>query len=98
MQKIELPTFVDAVRSADKGPTFSGPPVSEYMMQNIYLPMKEGRAVRLSALDFAAFSGDDINDMARFLEALSCTESRLRDVQNIFRGAEAQSLGCRSFC
>lgn len=98
MQKIALSAFVDAVHSADKEPTFSGPPVSEYVMQNIYLPMKEGRAVRLSALDFAAFSGDDVNDLAEFLEALSRTESMLYGVQNIFRGAEAQSLDCRSFC
>ena len=59
-----------------------------YLYQNVFLPISQGRNVRVKDLDFSQFSASDITDLDGYLDDIASDCTRLVQYANLLRRAQ----------
>jgi hypothetical protein len=74
------------------------PSVSDYAMNHILQPLRNGETVLFENLDFSKFDWEDIEDMMNRLEVMEQTRQRLEGINQVFCSAVPVSVTKRAFC
>ena len=95
---IDASGLVAALKKAPEERLTQDRDVSEYVMEHIFLPLRQGEPVVFADLDFEAFTDEDIWGLRAWIEQREHISHRLYDLAKIFRSAKPVSRMGRAFC
>lgn len=95
---IDASGLVAALKEAPEERTSPHRAVSEYVMEHIFMPLRQGEPVVFADLDFEAFTDEDIWSLRGWIEQRERIAYRLSDLAGIFRRAKPVSRPGRAFC
>ena len=71
---------------------------NSYVMEHLYMPLRQDLPLCFAYLDFDAFSDDDIQELDHWIEEKQNVENRLISLGHIFCAAQPVSRSNRVFC
>lgn len=90
--------LVAALKQAPENRLVSDQEVSDYMIEHIFIPLRQGNSVVFADLDFEAFTDEDIWNLREWIEQREHISRRLRELAGIFYRAKPVSRLGRAFC
>ena len=69
--EVNLQSFCAALQEASEEKSYSSAEVSAYLMDNLFLPYLEEKDIRVSDLDYGAFSVEELEGLLRYIGEIS---------------------------
>lgn len=95
---IEASGLVAALKKAPENRLISDQEVPEYVVEHIFMPLRQGESVVYAKLDFEAFTDEDIWSLRGWIEQRELISRSLYDLSGLFRNAKPVSRTGRAFC
>ena len=95
---IDASGLVAALKEAPEERTPPRRAVPEYVMEQIFAPLRRNEPVLFTDLDFEAFTDEDVWSLRGWIEQREKIAYRLSDLAKIFRSANPVRRTDRGFC